>query len=55
MTIIIIASSVYIDLEQKVNLNCFLEMPDKDNNFLKYNHGEKSVKVPFVIYVDTES
>ena len=27
-------------------------MPDKDNNILKYNPGEKCMKVPFDIYVD---
>ena len=30
-------------------------MPKKDNKILKYNHGEKSIKVPFIIYGDTES
>ena len=29
-------------------------MPTKDNNIIKYNHGEKSVKVPFTIYADLE-
>ena len=29
-------------------------MPTKDNNIIKYNHGEKSMKVPFVIYADLE-
>ena len=29
-------------------------MPDEDNKILKYNHGEKSLKVPFVIYEDLE-
>ena len=29
-------------------------MPTKDNNIIKYNHGEKSVKVPFIIYADLE-
>ena len=29
-------------------------MPTKDNNIIKYNHGEKSVKLPFVIYTDLE-
>ena len=33
---------------------CHIEMPNKDNNTLKYNHGEKSLKVPWVIYVDFE-
>ena len=30
-------------------------MPTKDNNTIKYNHGEKSMKLPFVIYADLES
>ena len=34
---------------------CYVEMPEKDNKILKYNHGEKSMKVPFTIYVDLES
>ena len=29
-------------------------MPAKDNNIMKYNHGEKSMKVPFIIYADLE-
>ena len=29
-------------------------MPTKDNNILKYNHGEKSKKLPFLIYADLE-
>ena len=29
-------------------------MPDEDNNILKYNPGEQSLKVPFLIYVDLE-
>ena len=33
---------------------CHVEMPTKDNNTIKYNHGEKSMKVPFVIYADLE-
>ena len=27
-------------------------MPTKDNNIIKYNHGEKSIKMPFTIYAD---
>ena len=30
-------------------------MPEKDNKILKHNQGEKSVKVPFIIYADLES
>ena len=34
---------------------CYVEMPGKDNKMLKYNHGEKSVKVPSIIFADIES
>ena len=27
-------------------------MPTKDNNIIKYNQGEKSIKLPFVVYAD---
>ena len=33
---------------------CHEQMPTEDNNTLKYNHGEKSLKVTFTIYVDLE-
>ena len=29
-------------------------MPTKNNNTIKYNHGEKSMKLPFLIYADLE-
>ena len=29
-------------------------MPTKDNNIIKYNQGENSIKLPFVIYADLE-
>ena len=29
-------------------------MPTENNSTLKYNHGEKSLKIPFAIYVDLE-
>ena len=29
-------------------------MPNEDNKMLKYNHGEKSMKAPFIIYADLE-
>ena len=32
---------------------CYVEMPD-DNKILRYNQGEKSMRVPFVIYADLE-
>ena len=33
---------------------CYVEMPNEDNKILKYNHGEKSLKVLFMIYADLE-
>ena len=33
---------------------CYVEMPKKDNNILKYNSGEKYMRVPFIMYVDME-
>ena len=33
---------------------CHVEMPTKDNNIIKYNQGEKSLKLSFVIYADLE-
>ena len=32
---------------------CNVEMPTKDN-IIKYNQGEKSIKLPFVVYADLE-
>ena len=37
------------------NDHCFyVEMANDNNKILKYNHGEKFVRVPFVIYADWE-
>ena len=33
---------------------CHIEIPNNDNNTLKYHHGERSLKVPWVIYTDFE-
>ena len=33
---------------------CNVKMPEEDNKILKYNPGEKSLKVPFIIYADLE-
>ena len=33
----------------------YVEMSEEDNKILKYNHGEKSMKVPFTIYAELES
>ena len=29
-------------------------MPTNDNNKIKYNEGEKSIKLPFIVYTDLE-
>ena len=34
---------------------CSVEISEEDNKILKYNQGEKSMKVPFIIYADLES
>ena len=34
---------------------CYVQMPEEDKKILKYNQGEKSMKVPFIIYADLES
>ena len=34
--------------------HCNVEMPTKDNNIIKYNQGEKFIKLPFVVYADLE-
>ena len=44
--------------DQNVSENhnyCYLEIPKEDTEILKCNHGEKSMKVPFIIYTDLES
>ena len=33
---------------------CHVEMPIEGNNTIKYNHGGKSIKIPFTIYADLE-
>ena len=33
---------------------CDVEMPTNDNNTIKYNQGEKSIKLPFIVYADLE-
>ena len=33
---------------------CNIEMPNKDNNIIKYNQGDKSLKLPFIIDADLE-
>ena len=46
-----------IDAHKKICENrdyCRVEVPNKDNNKIKYNQGEKSVKLPFIIYAYLE-
>ena len=46
-----------LEVHQKICENhnyCNIEMLTKDNNIIKYNQGEKSVKLPIVIYADSE-
>ena len=33
---------------------CYVEMPEEYNKILKYHEGEKSMRVPFIIYADLE-
>ena len=33
---------------------CNTEMPSPNNNIIKYNQGEKSLELPFIIYADLE-
>ena len=34
---------------------CYVEMRKEDNKLSKYNHGESSMKTPFIIYDDSKS
>ena len=36
------------------NKYCNIEMPSSNNNIMKYNQGDKSLKLPFIIYADLE-
>ena len=33
---------------------CYVEMPEENKKILKYNQGEKSMTVPYIIYADLE-
>ena len=33
---------------------CHIEMSKENSKMLKYNHGEKSMKAPFLIYADLQ-
>lgn len=34
--------------------NCYVEMSRKDNNIFKYYHEEKSMKLQYLSFTDTE-
>ena len=34
---------------------CYVEMPEENNKILKHNKGEKSMKLPFIIYAHLQS
>ena len=36
------------------NEYCNIEIPSPNNNLIKYNQGDKSLKLPFIIYADLE-
>ena len=38
--------------QPKFHEYCNIEMPSPNNNILKYNQGEKSLELPFIIYAD---
>ena len=33
---------------------CYVVMLNEDNKIVKYSHGEKSMKVPFIIFAEVE-
>ena len=33
---------------------CYIEISEWDSHILRHKHGEKSMKVPFVIYAEIE-
>ena len=45
---------MYVEIMCKNHDYCYVEMT-KEDKILKYNHGEKSMKVPFIIFADLES
>ena len=55
---------VFTHIVQNINLKnmkkyvshyyCYAEMSNKHNKILKYDHGEKPVKAPFIIYANLQ-
>ena len=56
--ITIILWIVSIHLEQEIDSKnhgyCYIEISEWDSHILRHKHGEKSMKVPFVIYAEIE-
>ena len=58
-------STVFIHIAHLINLKkhericnnhdyCHVDMPDEGKNISKYRSGDKSLKVPFIVYADSE-
>ena len=45
---------MYIKKICENNEYCNIEMPSPNNNIIKYNQGDKSLKLPFIIYANLE-
>ena len=46
-----------LEAHEKICANrdyCHVEMQTNDNNTTKYNQGEKSIKLPFIVYADLD-
>ena len=51
------STKIRLEAHKKICENydyCHVEMPTKDNNTIKYNQGEKYIKLPFAIYANLE-
>ena len=51
--------TVFIHIAQIISLKnmkhkhdyCYIETPNKNNKILRYNHGKKSLKASFTVYI----
>ena len=65
MMVVFIAWIIFIRLEQNANLNnkkicenkdvSNIVIPFEDTKILEFNHYQKFVKIPFIIYADLDS
>ena len=44
----------YCNIKMPSSDNNLINLPSSDNNLINYNKGEKSLKLPFIIYADLE-